>query len=433
MPGLEHSRRLFDKGCKVLIGSVNSPVRSFKGVETDMIFAQRANGPHLWDIDGNKYIDYIMSWGVAIFGHAYPPVVNAAIKAVKNGSSFGLATEQEIELACRIKKHISSIDKVRLVTSGTEACMTAVRLARAFTGKTKIIKFDGCYHGHFDSLLVKSGSGNLTFGIPSGQGVLPAYSHDTISLPYNNIALYKEAIEKNKPDIACCIVEPIPCNAGVILPQEGFLKMLALIAKQEKIVLIFDEVITGFRLGLGGAQGLFGITPDLTCLGKIIGGGFPVGAVGGRGEIMDLLSPVGPVYQAGTLSGNPVSIAAGIKTLECLEKSKTFYADLEKKTTRLVSLIRKEANASGIGLTINSIGSIFSVFFTDKNVTSYEDTLLADKAKYGRFFTGLCQEGVLFPPSAFEACFVSPAHSETVIGKTVKAVKKIFRALRRTS
>lgn len=424
------SNRLFKKGVQSLVGSVNSPVRSFKGVDTGILFAQKANGPYLWDVDGNKYIDYIMSWGVSILGHCYQPIVDAAIQAIKNGSSFGLATEQEIILASLIKRHIPSIEKVRLVTSGTEACMTAVRLARAFTGKTKILKFDGCYHGHFDSLLVKSGSGNLTFGIPSGAGILPAYSRDTISLPFNNIELFKEAIEKNRPDIACCIVEPVPCNAGLILPEEGFLKALAEIAKAENIVLIFDEVITGFRLGLGGAQGRFGITPDLTCLGKIIGGGFPVGAVGGRGEILDLLSPLGPVYQAGTLAGNPVSVAAGIKTLECLGAAKSIYADLEKKTSLLVSLMRKEANASGVGLTINSIGSIFSVFFTDKNIKSYADTFSVDASKYARFFAGLCREGVLFPPSAFESCFVSKVHSEAVIGKTAQAVKKVFRARR---
>ncbi|MBF0521955.1 MAG: glutamate-1-semialdehyde 2,1-aminomutase [Candidatus Omnitrophica bacterium] len=427
---LAHSKRLFERGSKSLVGSVNSPVRSFNAVQTPMLFAQKANGAHVWDTDGNKYIDYIMSWGVGILGHAYKPVVDAAITAMKNGSSFGLATEREIELAEKIKQHMKSIDKVRFVSSGTEATMTAVRLARAFTGKAKIIKFDGCYHGHFDSLLVKSGSGNLTLGIPSGEGILPGYSRDTVSIPFNNVTLFKQAVEKNKNEIACVIVEPVLCNAGVILPDKEFLKILAQITKQEKIILIFDEVITGFRLSLGGAQGLFNIRPDLTCLGKIIGGGFPLAAVGGRKDIMDLLAPVGPVYQAGTLSGNPVAVAAGLKTLECLEDNKTIYKDLKKKTAELVCSIQSEVNTLGIAVTVNSIGSVFSIFFTDRSVESYKDTINTDKARYAQFFRGLCQEGILFPPSAFEACFVSASHDEAAIEKTAKAIKKTFRTMR---
>ncbi|MBF0477901.1 MAG: glutamate-1-semialdehyde 2,1-aminomutase [Candidatus Omnitrophica bacterium] len=430
MIALKHSNRLLKRGAQSLIGSVNSPVRSFKAVNTDMLFAQKAYGPFICDIDGNKYIDYIMSWGAAILGHAFKPVVDEAILAVKNGSSFGLATEQEIQLAEIIKRNYSSIDKIRFTASGTEACMTAVRLARAFTGKTKIIKFDGCYHGHFDSLLVKSGSGNLTLGIPSGEGILPAYSRDTVSISFNDIELFKKAVEVNKKDLACVIVEPVPCNTGVILPQTGFLKALAKICKDNQVVLIFDEVVTGFRLSLKGAQGLFGVKPDLTCFGKIIGGGFPIGAVAGRKEIMDLLAPVGGVYQAGTFSGNPVSISAGIKALECLEKNKKIYIDLEQKTAALVSVIKHEAEANGIKVTINTIGSVFSIFFTDHEVRSYADTLDVDKAFYADFFAQLCQEGVLFPPSAFEACFLSQAHSDAVIGQTAKAVKKIFRMRR---
>ncbi|MBF0486452.1 MAG: glutamate-1-semialdehyde 2,1-aminomutase [Candidatus Omnitrophica bacterium] len=429
---LEKSHKLFDKAARSLVGGVNSPVRSFKGVGADMLFAQKARGAYVWDADGNKYIDYIMSWGGLILGHAHKPVAGAAIEAIKNGSSFGLATDQEIGLAGLVKEHYPSVDKVRFVASGTEACMTAVRLARAFTRRPKIIKFDGCYHGHFDSLLVKSGSGNLTLGIPSGEGILPAYARDTVSIPFNDIELFKKTLEENKEKVACVIVEPVLCNTGVILPKEGFLKALVDVARQNKVIVIFDEVVTGFRLSLKGAQGLWGVVPDLTCFGKIIGGGFPVGAVGGRQDIMDLLAPVGPVYQAGTFSGNPVSIAAGIKALEILASDKAFYKDLEKKTARLVAIIRKEALANGIALTVNTIGSVFSVFFTDREVMSYADTLGADKARYVRFFALLCQEGVLFPPSAFEACFVSQAHSDSAIEKTGAAVQKIFRIIRRT-
>ena len=427
---LEHSQKLFDRGLDNLVGSVNSPVRSFKAVDTPMLFVRKGRGPYLWDADGNKYIDYIMGWGVHIFGHAYKPIRSAVIARLRDGTSFGLATDQEIALAEMIKRHFASIEKVRLVNSGTEACMTALRLARAFTARTKIIKFDGCYHGHFDGLLVKSGSGNLTFGIPSGAGILPAYTRDTISVPFNDISLFKTAVEENKDDLAGVIVEPVPCNNGVILPGEGFLNQIARITRQEKAVLIFDEVITGFRLSLGGAQGLFGIIPDLTCLGKIIGGGFPVGAVGGRREIMDLLSPVGPVYQAGTLSGNPVCIAAGISALEGLAADKTLYAELDKNTAELVSAFKNEAKAAGVALAINAIGSLFSVFFTDKEVSSYADTRVQDVQRYAQFFSRFCQEGVLFPPSAFEACFVSQAHNGAVREKTIKAFKKALRAMR---
>lgn len=419
----KHSRELYKRGIKSLVGSVNSPVRSFKAVNTPMIFSRKGLGAYIWDVDRNKYIDYIMCWGVHILGHAYKPVACAAIAALKKSSSLGLTGENEIRLAEMIKRNFRSMDKVRFVSTGTEACMTALRLARAFTGRSKIIKFDGCYHGHFDSLLVKSGSGNLTFGLPSGAGVLPAYTRDTISLPFNDLGLFQEAIKKNKHQLACVIVEPVPCNMGVIIPREDFIKEISRITKQENIILIFDEVITGFRLSLSGAQGMFGVTPDLTCLGKIIGGGFPIAAVGGRKQIMDLLAPLGQVYQAGTFSGNPVSVAAGIKTLECLEVLPGFYKGIEKKTKDLVFLIRSAAEAQGIPLTINNAGSVFTVFFTDKSVCSFADTRQADQQSYGRFFSALLQQGVLFPPSAFEACFVSGAHSETVIERTAQAFK----------
>jgi glutamate-1-semialdehyde 2,1-aminomutase len=304
--------------------------------------------------------------------------------------------------------------------------MTALRLARAFTGKNRVIKFDGCYHGHFDSLLVKSGSGNLTLGIPSGAGVLPNYTRDTISVPFNDIGLFQEAVKKNKHDLACVIVEPVPCNMGVVLPKQGFLEELGRITKKENIILIFDEVITGFRLSLSGAQGMFGIAPDLTCLGKIIGGGFPFAAVGGRSQIMDLLAPVGEVYQAGTYSGNPLSVAAGVKTLECLEGLPKLYEEMASKTKYLVSLMRGAAKTQGIPLMINSIASVFSVFFTDRNVESHAGIRLVDATGYARFFSALFQEGILFPPSAFEACFISRTHSSLVIEKTAKVFKRAF-------
>lgn len=428
---LKNSKRLFKEAAKSLVGGVNSPVRSFKSVEGNIIFAKRAKGPYIWDADNNKYIDYIMSWGVSILGHADRSVIDAVLTSIKKGSSFGLSTAGEIKLADIIKRHFKSIDKIRLVTSGTEACMSAVRLARAFTGKTKIIKFDGCYHGHFDALLVKSGSGNLTFGIPSGEGILKSYTRDTISIPFNDKKILRETIKRNKEDLACVIVEPIPCNMGVIVPRNDFLKALETLTKREGILLILDEVITGFRLSLGGAQELFGIKPDLTCLGKIIGSGFPVGAFGGRADIMNLLAPEGPVYQAGTLSGNPVTVAAGIKVLERLEAQESLYSDLEKKTDYLVSMIEKGAEETGVPVRVNKIGSIFSVFFTNRPVENYRDSILAERKKYGRFFNLLSEYGVLLPPSPFEACFVSGAHKTSDIVKTGIAVRKALSAMKR--
>jgi glutamate-1-semialdehyde 2,1-aminomutase len=421
---LAQSKKLFNKASKSLVGGVNSPVRSFKSVGGGMVFAKKAKGAYLWDADGNKYIDYIMNWGVSILGHAYRPVIDAAKEAINRGSSFGLSTEYELNLANTIKRHFKTIDKIRFVTSGTEACMSAVRLARAFTERSKVIKFDGCYHGHFDSLLVKSGSGNLTFGIPSGEGILKTYTEDTISIPFNDKNILQEVIKRNRGNIACVIVEPVLCNTGVILPKGDFLKFLEQITKKEGILLIFDEVITGFRLSLGGAQKLFGIKPDLTCLGKIIGGGFPVGAYGGRKDIMSLLAPEGEVYQAGTLSGNPVTVAAGIKVLEELERDRSLYSELEQKTDYLVSMIEKGAQKKDIPIRVNKIGSIFSVFFIDKLVENHGNALSADKKKYAGFFNYIFKHRILFPPSPFEASFLSRAHSAADIEKTVEVFLK---------
>jgi glutamate-1-semialdehyde 2,1-aminomutase len=412
------SRGLFNKASKSLVGGVNSPVRSFGSVGGRMVFAKKAKGPYLWDEDGNKYIDYIMSWGVSILGHAYEPVIEAARGAMERGSSFGLSTRYELRMAEMIKDHFKAIDKVRFCTSGTEACMSAIRLARAFTGRRKVIKFDGCYHGHFDGLLVKPGSGSLTLGIPSGQGILGAYAEDTISVPFNDKDLLSEVMGKNKGDVACIIVEPVPCNTGVILPKDGYLKFLETIAKKEEALLIFDEVITGFRLSLGGAQEIYGIRPDITCLGKIIGGGFPVGAYGGRRDIMELVAPEGPVYQAGTLSGNPVTMAAGIETLKELKRLRSLYRVLEAKTEDLASMIKRGGDRVGVSLCVNRAGSIFSIFFTNKAVENQSDSLSASRERYSEIFNFILKRGILFPPSPFEACFLSREHSADDIDKT---------------
>ncbi len=428
MHTLKRSKQLFSQSKKVLVGGVNSPVRNFSAVGGGALFAKKAKGAYLWDEDGNKYVDYVMSWGVGILGHAHPDVIKAAGKSLKCGTSFGMTTGKEVKLANLIKKHFKSIDKVRLVNSGTESCMSAIRLARAYTQKSKVIKFDGCYHGHFDGLLVKSGSGNLTFGIPSGKGIMKAYSKDTLSIPFNDVEAFKNVIKKNKGKIACVILEPVPCNTGVILPEKNFLKSIATIAKREKILLIFDEVITGFRLSLGGAQKKFNIKPDLTCLGKIIGGGLPVGAFGGRKEIMDLVSPEGPVYQAGTLSGNPIAVSAGIKTIEICESKNSMYSEIEKRTANLTDVIMSEASKKGIPVQINKIGSLFSMFFTESKVFNQKQALLSNKNKYVKVFNSLLKLGVLLPPSPFEACFVSLAHKKSELNQTAIAFKKAFKA-----
>jgi len=408
------------RATKALVGGVNSPVRNFGRVSSNMVFAAKTNGAHLWDTDGNKYIDYIMSWGVSILGHAVPSVIETVRKTLEYGTSFGLTTEAEIVLAEKVKQHFDSIEKIRFVSSGTEACMSAVRLARAYTGKKKIIKFDGAYHGHFDGLLVKSGSGNLTYGIPSGEGILDDFTANTISVPFNDKTILKDVISTNRGEIACIILEPVLCNTGVILPEEGFLSFISEETKTEDILLILDEIITGFRLSIGGAQKLYNIKPDLTCLGKILGAGFPVAAYGGRNDIMNLVSPEGPVYQAGTLSGNPVSMAAGIKMLEEIEMDKSLYADLEKKTIQLVSTITSEARKRSIPITVNSIGSLFSVFLTEQSVDNYTDAAGADRDKYAKVFNYMLQNGILFPPSPFESCFMSRAHGEEDIDKTAE-------------
>ena len=400
---------------KYIPGGVNSPVRAFKGVGSNPVFISRGRGSKIYDVDGNKYVDFCMSWGALILGHARKNVVSAAVKAVKNGSTFGCPTRQETKLAKLIRSAMPSVELVRFVSSGTEAVMSAIRLARAYTGKEGIIKFDGCYHGHSDALLVNAGSGLHSLEKASSAGVPEAVVNMTYSIAFNNIAAFEKMIKAKKGRIACVIVEPVPANSGVILPAPGYLQALREITKKNKIVLIFDEVITGFRLGPVGAQGIYGIKPDLTCLGKIIGGGFPAAAFGGRRDIMNMLAPDGPVYQAGTLSGNPVAMAAGAATLEELLKP-GLYEQLEKKAARIQSAL------SGIpGVIINRTGSMFTLFFTDGKVGSASEAKSSDEKKFAAWHKAMLKEGFYMPPSRFEACFISGAHSDGDIKKFIMA------------
>ncbi len=428
------SKKYFSQAQKVIPGGVNSPVRAFGAVGGEPLFIERGKGAYIWDADGNKYIDYVGSWGPMILGHADHAVVNEVSKALKNGTSFGAPTKKEIELAQLIAKIYPSIEKVRLVSSGTEAAMSAIRLARGYTGKDKIIKFEGCYHGHFDSLLVKAGSGLATFGAPSSKGVTKAIAQDTIVLPFNDIAKIKEAIEKEKDNLACVIIEPVPANMGVILPKDNFLKELREVTQKYNIVLIFDEVISGFRVALGGAQEIFGIKPDLTVLGKIIGGGLPIGAFGGKAEIMDCLSPLGPVYQAGTLSGNPVAVSAGVATIKALMKKGT-YTKLDRVSETLAAGLNGILAKTNQAAVINRIGSLFTIFFTpepgpgqvDKKVIcDYNGASSCDLKKFAEFFRGMLAQGVYLAPSQFEANFVSLKHSAKDIAKTVKSAEYVL-------
>jgi len=400
------NKKLFFESKRYIPGGVNSPVRSFSAVGGIPLFIKKGNGSKIHSVEGKQYIDYCMSWGALILGHAYPEVVNAVKRAVENGTSFGAPTELETKLAKEICRAFPSIEMVRLVNSGTEACMSAIRLARGWTGKNKVIKFDGCYHGHADYLLVKAGSGMKTFRSTSS-GVPRDFTRHTFALPYNNIHTVEKMVKKYYKDIAFVIIEPVAANMGVVLPDDGFLKGLREICSHYKIVLIFDEVITGFRISYGGAQKLFGVKPDMTCLGKIIGGGFPIGAFGGKKEIMNCLAPLGPVYQAGTLSGNPVGVTAGLRTLKILSK-KDIYSTLEKKTEVLCEGIKENIKKSGIRATISQIGSMFTVFFPDPG-------------HYARFFHRLLKQGIYFPPSQYEACFVSVVHTQEDIERTINA------------
>ncbi len=399
--------KLFCEAKKYIPAGVNSPVRSFYAVGGVPLFIKKGKGSKIYDVSGKQYIDYCMSWGALILGHSHPEVVNAVKKVVENGTSFGAPTQLEIQLVKEICKAFTSIEILRLVNSGTEACMSAIRLARGYTGRNKIIKFAGCYHGHADYLLVKAGSGMKTFALASSSGVPKDFIKHTFVLPYNDLDAVEKITKKYHKDIACIIVEPIAANMGVVLPKEGFLRGLREICDYYKIVLIFDEVITGFRVAYGGAQELFKIKADLTCLGKIIGGGFPIGAFGGKKEIMSCLTPIGNVYQAGTLSGNPVSVTAGLVTLKILSNKK-IYDLLEKKTKLLCDGIKENLKKSKIDVIINQVGSMFTVFFSN------------DK-QYAKIFHKILKRGIYFPPSQYEACFVSLAHTDEDIEKTIDA------------
>jgi len=422
------SKEYFKRALKSIPGGVNSPVRACKAVKADPIFFERGEGAYLIDVDGNRYIDYVCSWGPLILGHAHPEVIGSIYFASKKGTSFGAPTWQEVELAELIKSSIPSIEKIRLVNSGTEATMSAIRLARAYTGRKKIIKFEGCYHGHVDSLLVKAGSGLATFGIPATPGVPEELTSHTLNLPFNDFSAVEKAFLEYGKEIAAVIVEPIPGNMGVVLPENGFLEFLREITQKYKALLIFDEVITGFRIGPSGAQGKYGINPDLTCLGKIIGGGLPVGAYGGKEEIMNLVSPEGPVYQAGTLSGNPIAVAAGIATLKELLKPGT-YERLEYLSEKLEKGIKEVLKELKLSYQINRAGSMLTLFFTEKEVKDFQGALTSDTEKFAIFWQKMLEEGIYLPPSQFEVWFVSLAHGEKEIEKTISAIYKVLKEM----
>lgn len=416
------SARLFKKAEQVIPGGVNSPVRAFKAVDAKPIFIDKAKGAYMFDADGNKYVDYCLSWGPMILGHANKDILAEVRKAMAKGTSYGVPTESETILADMIVKAVASVDKVRLVSSGTEAVMTAIRLARGFTGRDKVIKFAGCYHGHVDHMLVSAGSGLATLGTPSSPGVPEDFAKNTIVLPYNDLDAVKKVFAKNAKHIAAIIVEPVAGNMGTVVPPKAFLQGLRSVCTKNKSLLIFDEVITGFRLTYGGYQDIVGIKPDITTLGKIIGGGFPIGAVGGKKKIMDSLSPVGSIYQAGTLSGNPVCVAAGIATLKSLKSTKP-HAKLARTTAKLCKDISGILSEKSIPHTINQIGSMFTLFFKDGGVSDFDSAAQSDTKRYGAYFRQMLEAGIYVPPSQFEANFISTSHTEKDFNKTLKAFK----------
>ena len=426
----EKSRRLFQKARTLIPGGVNSPVRAGKAVGMDPPFIARAKGCYLWDVDRKRYIDYVCSWGPMILGHSHPSVVKALQKRVPKGTSYGAPTELEVEMARKITSMVPSIEMVRMVNSGTEATMSAIRLARGFTRREKIVKFEGCYHGHADSLLVSAGSGVATFAIPGCPGVPADLASHTISLAFNRLDGVAQAMEKYGAQVAAIIVEPIPGNMGVVLPDIKFLRGLRELTSHYGALLIFDEVISGFRVGPAGAQGLYGITPDLTCLGKIIGGGLPVGAYGGKKPIMQSMAPEGNVYQAGTLSGNPLAMAAGLATLKELEKGKVYEA-LEEKGRMLFKGLEQAAEASGVQVVVNWIGSLGTLYFTGGAVTDFVSAKRSDQHLFRAFYAGMLEQGIYLAPSAFEAWFVSAAHDEASIRKTIRCAERSFASVKK--
>jgi glutamate-1-semialdehyde 2,1-aminomutase len=428
MSSRTRSEQLFAEALKYIPGGVNSPVRAFRAVGGQPFFVTRAKGAHVWDIDGNDYVDYVGTWGPAILGHAHPKIIQAVQAAAENGTSFGIPNPFEVAMAKLICAMVPSVQKVRMCNSGTEATMSAIRLARGFTRRDKIVKFDGCYHGHADSLLVKAGSGALTFGNPDSAGVPAAFTQHTIVLPYNDTSAVTAAFTANKGQIAGIILEPVPGNAGLYLPKPGYLEFLREITRAEGALLIFDEVMTGFRLAKGGAQERFHITPDLSCFGKVIGGGLPVGAFGGRAEIMDLLAPLGPVYQAGTLSGNPLAMAAGLAALEELSNGNA-YARLEQLGAMLESGMCGAAKSAGIPVQFNRCGSMFCAYFAHEPVHHLADAMKSDRERFKKYFHGMLQRGVYLAPSQFEAGFLSTAHGEADIELTVGAASEVLKTL----
>ena len=409
-------------------GGVNSPVRAFAGVGGDPVFIKRASGSYIYDEDEKQYIDYVGSWGPMILGHAHPEVITAVRDAAGNGLSFGAPTLLETSMADKVCELVPSMELVRMVSSGTEATMSAIRLARGFTGRDKLVKFEGCYHGHADSLLVKAGSGALTLGQPSSPGVPEALAELTVTLPYNDLETFNKAIDEIADQVACVIIEPVAGNMNCITPVDGFLQGIRKTCSEKNIVLIFDEVMTGFRVALGGAQAHYGVTPDLTTLGKVIGGGMPVGAFGGKREIMEHISPLGPVYQAGTLSGNPIAMTAGLKTLELIS-SPVFYDELSEKVEFLTNGILDAAKTAGIEMTCNRVGGMFGLFFSNKQVSSFEQATQCNVDQFQKFFHGMLKQGVYFAPSAYEAGFVSSAHTETDLQNTIDAAATVLATL----
>jgi glutamate-1-semialdehyde 2,1-aminomutase len=421
------SKSLFDKAKQVIPGGVNSPVRAFRAVGGNPIFMKRAKGAFLYDEDGNEYVDLINSWGPMILGHAHPVIEEAIKEALSNSPSFGAPTRREVEMAELICSIMPSIGKVRMVNSGTEATMSAIRAARGFTGKDKFIKIEGCYHGHGDSFLIAAGSGALTFGSPDSPGVTKGTAKDTLIAPFNNLLAIEDIITKNENEIAAIILEPVVGNMGCVVPQPGYLQGLRKLCDKYEIILIFDEVMTGFRLALGGAQELYGVKPDMTTLGKIIGGGLPVGAYGGKKEIMDSISPVGPIYQAGTLSGNPLAMAAGLAMLRFLKQTPSVYEQLEKQTGKLVKEMKKQHEEHGLQYTINQVGSMFTLFFTDQPVVDFDSAKQSDTKRFASYFQAMLQEGIYLAPSQFEAMFISTEINDPIIDRILQASKKALK------
>ena len=426
---MNKSKELFEKAVKIIPGGVNSPVRAFGSVNMDPIFIRNAKGSYIYDVDGKKYIDYISSWGPMIFGHCDEELNKVAINALEKGVSYGVPSDVEVEMAEIITQAYKGCEMVRMVNSGTEATMSAIRVARGYTGKDKIIKFEGCYHGHSDCLLVKSGSGTLTFNVPTSPGVPVDTVKHTLVCEYNNIDSVKETIEKNKDEIACIIIEPVPGNMGVVAPNIEFMKELRKISEDNNIVLIYDEVITGFRLSYGGAAELFGIVPDMVCFGKIIGGGLPVGAYGGKREIMSMVSPVGKVYQAGTLSGNPLAMSMGIAVLNRLKNNQKLYIELENKAKKLEEGFKSNIESSGVKAVVSRYRSMLSLFFTDRDINGYSDVMTSDTGKYAKYFQSMLKSEILLPPAQYEVMFMNATLSDKDIEYTIKANLKALMEL----